>query len=216
MEELTLENIRGIRQNGATDPIEYYRRPLVGALFRSRINLGLRLIPQRPFRKALEVGYGSGSLLGVLSGGVDELHGIDLDADPVEATRLLKERGHIAHLQQGSVYALPYETGVFDLIVSFSVFEHLHDYPRALAEVHRVLAPGGCFLLGMPAVSPLMTRLFQMIGHNTIDDHHVTSPAMITRAFAPAGFRIQSTGFLDFPASRPFGLRLYNNWLLTK
>jgi SAM-dependent methyltransferase len=214
MEELTPEMLAGIPPNGPTDPIEYYRRPLIGALFRRRINLGLRLLPRRRFRRGLEVGYGSGSLLPTLAGGVEEMHGIDLDADPAPVRRMVEQRGRKAELVQGSVYDLPYRDGHFDLVVCFSTFEHLHEYRRGLAEVRRVLAPDGVFLLGMPAVNRTMEVLFHAIGHSTIDDIHVTSPAMVTAAFGEAGLELQSGAFLDFPLPRPCGLRLYHNWLL--
>lgn len=216
MQELTPELLQGIPKNGPTDPIEYYSRPFVGALFRERINRGLRLIPNRTYSRALEVGYGSGGLLLSLSHLTKDLHGIDLDANPESVRAMLAARGCRAALIQGSVLALPYENNSFELIVCFSVFEHLTEYKRALAEVRRVLAPGGCFLLGMPTVSPLMTRLFEAIGHNTIDDIHITTPRMICDAFAPIGFRLAASSFLDIPMRRPFGLRLYHNWLLTK
>jgi SAM-dependent methyltransferase len=215
MNPITLELIAGVRRNGPTDPIDYYRRPVVGALFRKRINLGLELLPDKRFARALEVGYGSGGLLLTLGKGVDELHGIDLDAEPASVRALLAERGCRATLVQGTVDALPYPAESFDLIVCFSVFEHLHDYERALREVHRVLAPGGLFLLGMPAVNRTMELLFRAIGHTTINDIHVTTPRMIQQAFASTGFRLKASRPLDVPLSG-LGLRVYHNWLLEK
>ncbi len=214
--KITLEMLDGIPQNGPTDPINYYRRPFIGTLFRHRINLGLQLLPQQSYGRVLEIGYGSGFLLPTLAPGARELHGLDLDADPAPVHRMLASRGCAATLVQGSVYDLPYATGTFDLVVSFSTFEHLHEYHRALAETCRVLAPGGVFLLGMPSVNKTMEWLFHAIGHSTIDDVHVTSPQMVTSAFTGAGFRPAAAAYLDFPLAQPFGLRLYNNWLLEK
>lgn len=216
MQELTLEMLQGIPQNGPTDPINYYRRPLVGALFRRRINLGLRLLPRQTFHRGLEVGYGSGSLVPTLASGVREMHGIDLDADPAPVRRMVEQRGQRAELIQGSVYALPYPDRHFDLVACFSTFEHLHEYPRGLAEISRVLTRDGVFLLGMPAVNKTMEYLFHAIGHSTIDDIHVTTPRMVTDAFAANGLELVRDAYLDFPFPRPFGLRLYHNWLLRK
>lgn len=216
MEPITLELLADIRQNGPTDPINYYRRPGVGKLFRKRINLGLELLPPRRFSRALEIGYGSGGLLLTLAKGVNELHGIDLDADPVTVGEMLAARKCSATLVQGTVYDLPYPSGHFDLIVCFSVFEHLHEYKKALREAHRVLAPGGLFLLGMPAVHRLMSMLFESIGHSTIDDIHVTTPKMIRTSFAEVGFKIAGYRPLNVPLAPPLGLSLYYNWLLEK
>lgn len=212
---ITLELLSGIQQNGPTDPINYYRRPLIGRLFRRRINLGLGLLPKRRFRRVLEIGYGSGGLLLTLAGGTDELHGIDLDADPATVQQMLASRQCGATLVQGSVSDLPYPDGHFDLIVCFSVFEHLSDYRTALQEVCRTLSSDGFFLLGMPTVNRRMEYLFHAIGHSTINDIHITTPRMIREAFAPSGLTVASYRPLDLPPG-PFGLRLYHNWLIQK
>jgi ubiquinone/menaquinone biosynthesis C-methylase UbiE len=216
MDPITLDLLEGVRQNGPTDPINYYRRPGVGALFRKRINLGLEMLPPRRFGRALEVGYGSGGLLLTLAKGVDDLHGLDLDAEPKSVAEMLAARGHHANLLQGTVHQLPYADGHFDLIVCFSVFEHLKDYNTALREVRRVLRPGGLFLLGMPAVNRLMSMMFEAIGHSTIDDIHITTPRMIRQAFAPSGFRVVRENPLNVPLAPPLGLSLYYNWLLER
>jgi ubiquinone/menaquinone biosynthesis C-methylase UbiE len=216
MFELTPRMLAGLPKNGPTDPIEYYRRPLIGRIFRERINRGLRLLPQRRFARALEVGYGAGAVQLALADGVEELHGIDLDADAVLVTELLAQQRKSASLRQGSVYELPYDSASFDLCVSFSEFEHLHEYRRALAEVARVLKPGGLFLLGMPAVNKLMEAGFLAIGFKGINDHHVTTPRDVIRAAPEAGFRVANESYLDLPLKRPFGARVYYDWLLEK
>jgi SAM-dependent methyltransferase len=216
MDPISLELIEGVEQNGPTDPINYYRRPLIGSLFRKRINLGLKLLPRRHYGRALEIGFGSGGLLLTLARGVKELHGIDLDANPHAVNAMLKNRNCSATLVKGSVTALPYPAHHFDLIVCFSVFEHLHEHDRALREVHRVLAPSGLFLLGMPTVSRVMEVMFRAIGHSTINDIHVTTPEMISAAFASCGFQRSAYRGFDVPFSSPFGIRVYHNWLLEK
>jgi SAM-dependent methyltransferase len=213
---ITPELIADLPKNGPTDPIEFYRRPFVGWLYRERINRGFGLLPERRFPKALEVGYGAGAVQLALAGSVDELHGIDLDADPEPVRMLLKSRATTADLRQGSVLELPYSNDDFDLAVSFSVFEHLKEYQKALREVARVLKPGGLFLLGMPSVNKLMEAGFLAIGFKGINDHHVTTPQEVSRSFEQCGLRLRSARYLDFPADAPLGLRLYYNWLLEK
>lgn len=216
MIELTPALVREVPKNGPTDPIEFYRRPLVGMLFRERINLGLRMLPERRFERALEVGYGAGAVQLALSDAVGDLHGIDLDADPRAASAVLAARGRSATLVRGSVFDLPYADATFDLVVSFSVFEHLDRYTRALSEVARVMKPNGLFLLGMPSVDKVMEAGFQLIGFKGIEDHHITTPEAVCRAFGGAGFTVEDRAFLDLPAAPPLGVRLYHNWLLSK
>lgn len=73
--------------------------------------------------------------------------GIDPAADAVASAR--------AHAQQsgldiaydvGTGEALPYVNGEFDIVVCVDVLEHVSDLPRVLAQVSRVLRPGGVFL----------------------------------------------------------------------
>jgi SAM-dependent methyltransferase len=214
--ELSPEVLRGIPKNGPTDPIEYYKKPLIGRVFRERINRGLRLLADRRFSRALELGYGAGAVLLSLAPGVDELHGLDLDADPELVQGILQARGCRAALRQGSVYELPYEDAAFDLVVSFSMFEHLHEYRKGLAEVARVMRPNGLFLLGMPAVNRLMEAAFLAIGFKGINDHHVTTPRQVEEAFEAAGLRRVRFAALDLPFRAPLGLRVYYDWLLEK
>jgi SAM-dependent methyltransferase len=209
--ELTTAMLEGLPKSGPTDPIEYYRRPLTGWLFRRRINLGLGLLGDRRFRRGLEIGYGAGAVLLALAPAVDELHGIDLDADPEPVTDLLRARGHDVDLRRADVMGLPYDDASFDLVVSFSVFEHLADYNRALGEVARVLRPGGNFLIGMPAVNRMMEAGFQLIGFKGIEDHHVTTPARVRGACGGAGLRRLRSRNLHFPLP---GVRLYYTTLL--
>jgi ubiquinone/menaquinone biosynthesis C-methylase UbiE len=211
MLELTAALVDGLPKNGPTDPIEYYRKPLIGRLFRHRINIGLGLVPTGRYRAALEIGYGAGAVMLALAPAVEDLHGIDLDADPEPVRRLLASRGQHATLVQGSVYDLPYADRTFDLVVSFSVFEHLAEYRRALKEVARVLTPGGLFLLGMPAVNRMMEVGFRAIGFRGINDHHVTTPAQVASCFDECGFALKHSKRLDVPV-RP--VTLYFTWLL--
>ncbi|CAN5539527.1 hypothetical protein BH09MYX1_BH09MYX1_07870 [soil metagenome] len=175
--------------------------------------MGLRMLGEKRWDDALEVGYGAGAVLLALAPNVRTLHGVDLDADPVPVTATLAQRGVTADLRKGSVYDLPYQNGTFDLVVCFSVFEHLHEYARGLEEVARVLRPGGTFLLGMPAVNRTMSKLFDMIGHKNIDDDHVTTPHEVGERIADAGFSVAQRKNLGAPGTGP---ALYYTWKLTR
>ena len=168
--------------SGATDPIYYYVRPVVGRIFRARLELGLKLLADRKqLGDVLEIGYGNGVVLYNLQPHSTSLTGIDLDADPTRMTALLGARGVTATLSRGDARKMDYPDGSFDTVVAFSIFEHVVDFKAILAECYRVLRPGGRLLIGMPSVNKMMEVAFFAIGFRGIADHHVTTPREVRR-----------------------------------
>jgi SAM-dependent methyltransferase len=55
----------------------------------------------------------------------------------------------------GDAHALPFPDGTFDRILCTEVLEHLHTPHTAIAEMQRVLKPGGTLILTTPFVFPL-------------------------------------------------------------
>jgi SAM-dependent methyltransferase len=76
---------------------------------------------------------------------------IGVDWHPL-ALQLARGKGYNS-LARADVQRLPFATGMFGLVTSFDVLYHLQvsDDRRALAELARVLAPGGWLLLRLPA-----------------------------------------------------------------
>jgi SAM-dependent methyltransferase len=56
-----------------------------------------------------------------------------------------------ARIDTGDALALPYPDGTFDAAVSTQVYEYVPDVPAALAELRRVLRPGGVLLVSTNA-----------------------------------------------------------------
>src|SRR4030095_2388966 len=52
--------------------------------------------------------------------------------------------------ETGSIYALPFADGSFDVVFAHALFEHLREPLKGLAEIHRVLAPDGVVALRSP------------------------------------------------------------------
>ena len=55
----------------------------------------------------------------------------------------------------GSVYELPFEDESFETVLCMVVMEHLEYPPKAIAEMHRVLKPGGRILVSVPFLFPI-------------------------------------------------------------
>ncbi|MEO6950429.1 MAG: class I SAM-dependent methyltransferase [Polyangia bacterium] len=178
--------------NNDVDPLLFYYKPIVGRVFRARIDLGLALL-DGPYDALLEVGYGSGLLLPTLAKVAKVVEGLDLEPPPRGLDGFLAARGVRAELVQGDVRAIPLPDARFDCVVAFSIFEHLGGVAldEGLTEVARIMTPGGTFLVGCPAVHRAMSAAFAAIGFSDIDHHHVSDLATILRA-ADSHFTVEA------------------------
>ncbi len=97
--------------------------------------------------RVLDAGCGEGVL-------VDEFH----DRLRIEG---LDPNYASARVRTGSLTALPYDAGTFDRALCLDVLEHLQydDQAKALAELHRVLAPGGELFVTVPNLAHLQSRI---------------------------------------------------------
>jgi SAM-dependent methyltransferase len=116
---------------------------------RRRIFLALldrHLGPGNGSRRVLDIGCGTGAMLGYLSR-YGEAEGVD--ADP-EAVRFCRERG-VERVRLVEPGPLPHEPGTFDLVTALDVIEHVNDDTGLLCEMARVLRSGGTVLVSVPA-----------------------------------------------------------------
>ena len=106
----------------------------------------------------LEVGCGRGVALEPLARLLRPRSLTGVDVDPVaaaEAARAIRAGGLAASVAPADVRELPVEARSFDLVVDFGTCYHVADPARALAEVARVLRPGGVFLHETPLAQAL-------------------------------------------------------------
>jgi ubiquinone/menaquinone biosynthesis C-methylase UbiE len=96
--------------------------------------------------RVLEVGVGTGLSFAHYPA-VDELVGVD-PSEPMlrRARRRAAELGREVTLINAPAEALPFEDDSFDTVVAFAVLCSVGDQARALAEIRRVLRPGGRFI----------------------------------------------------------------------
>jgi ubiquinone/menaquinone biosynthesis C-methylase UbiE len=92
-----------------------------------------------PPGRVLDLGCGTGRNLVLFASGVRAV-----GLDPCHASLLkARRRAPGVPLVRARAEALPFRDGVFDTVVSGLVFCSVSDVPRGLAEVRRVLKPGG-------------------------------------------------------------------------
>jgi SAM-dependent methyltransferase len=124
-------------------------------------------------RRVLDVGTGEGQLARLaVKGGAELVVGID----PTWAQiTVATERAGGALYGRAEAATLPFPDGCFDAVVACLVFEHINQMEQAIAEVARVLAPGGRFLFF------LNHPLLQTPGSGWIDDQVLDPPEQYWR-----------------------------------
>ncbi|MFI5361133.1 MAG: methyltransferase domain-containing protein [Elusimicrobiota bacterium] len=111
--------------------------------------------------RALDVCCGSGVVGAAFKDRVESVVGLDLTPEMVDLART-----RLDSVAQGSVYQIPHADATFDLVCTREVF-HLLPYPeKPVAEIFRVLKPGGRFIVGQilpygEADGPWMYRVFK-------------------------------------------------------
>jgi len=124
------------------------------------------------FQKILDVGCGDGQIARALAAQGSDVLGID----PTELhIAIARERAGGPQYELGSALKLPVDDASQDAVVACLVFEHIDEVDKALAEVSRVLKPGGqfSFFLNHP--------LLQTPGSGWIDDHIIDPPEQYWR-----------------------------------
>ncbi|HEX9432454.1 MAG TPA: class I SAM-dependent methyltransferase [Burkholderiales bacterium] len=114
--------------------------------------IALELLPGR-IERVLDIGCGPAVMADALLSRADEFWGIDLSAQMIahgRARMANHPHGHRCHLAVADAEATSFTDGLFDAIVSLGMLEYLLSYERALAEIFRLLRPGGVAVLATP------------------------------------------------------------------
>ena len=106
------------------------------------------LLPHlKPGQRVLDFGCGPGTISVGLATAVEpgEIYGIDMEASQIDLARAAAQAGGHANatFHIGDVTDLPFDDDSFDIAHCHAVLMHVPDTQGALAEVKRVLKPGG-------------------------------------------------------------------------
>ncbi|HNZ03104.1 MAG TPA: methyltransferase domain-containing protein [Myxococcota bacterium] len=147
-----------------------------------------------PDNRVLDVGCATGGTMKTLSG-MARFTG--LDSSPVAAGLARELSG--AEVVMADATAMPFDDASFDGVVACHILEHILDHDAAVAEIRRVLKPGG------PLIALVPCHQFMFNGHD-LALHHVRRYSrrgfidLLTRnGFSP--MRVAWTNPIVFPAT---------------
>jgi ubiquinone/menaquinone biosynthesis C-methylase UbiE len=138
----------------------------------------------------LDVGCGTGRLLRSARARYPEarLVGVDPARGMVEQATAAAGGAQVT-FQQAAAESLPFPDAQFDLVFSTMTFHHWHDQATGVAEVGRVLAPGGRWLLADFMASGLMEYVRRALPMTRFPDRHGLSAMLAAAGLAEAGRR---------------------------
>ncbi len=173
------------------------------------------LAPQAGER-ILDVGCGDGQLTARLAATGAIVTGVDASTAMVEAARARGIDADHAQAEQ-----LPYLDAAFDAVFSNAALHWVRDQKAMLAEVRRVLRPGGRFVAEMgghgniAAIRVAFTVVLARYGHSEAEDgvNYYPSPDAYRRRLERNGFTIERME--HFPRPTPLGEGGMAAWIRT-
>lgn len=204
----------------ARDAAERYEAVLVPAILGPAARRLVEWAGVRPGEAVVDIGCGTGAaarLAAVAAGASGRLAGVDVNGGMIDVARSLPPvQGAAIHWVEAGVHALPFPDGGFDLALCAQTLQFVEDRPSALAEVHRILRPGGrvvvslwCDIEANPYFHVLTRAIARHIGPDTagglLAAFGLSDPHRIRTLLAGAGFVDvgASVATFDLPLPEP-------------
>jgi 2-polyprenyl-6-hydroxyphenyl methylase/3-demethylubiquinone-9 3-methyltransferase len=180
---------------------------ILHAINRPRVGFYLRSLGELAGRRVLDAGCGGGLVARELAAAGAEVVGVDRSLGSLGVARRAARRMGPGNPRgvprsmgsfwpaQGRLERLPFAAGCFDAVVAADVLEHLPDLPVAVAELARVLAPGGSFVFDTVNRTPWswftavfgLEQVLRIVPRGTHDWRLFIRPAELDRLLRRAG-----------------------------
>ena len=200
-------------QTQTWDPEAYARD---GAFVHGLAGGVLEWLAAQPGERVLDLGCGDGQLTARIAAMGANVQGVDASGAMVAAAR---GRGIAA--DEASAERLPYPDARFDAVFSNAVLHWVGDQDGMMAEVHRVLKPGGRFVAEMgghgnvAAIRVGFMAVLERHGFGGAEDgvNYYPTPEGYTRRLERHGFKVEK--ITHFPRPTPLEKSGMAAWLNT-
>lgn len=181
------------------DPLAYGKN----AAFVHKLASGvLEWLAARPGEQILDIGCGDGQLTQRIAANGAVVMGLDSSPEMVAATRELSIQAI-----EGNAEALPFKDRTFDAVFSNAVLHWVRNQDAMMAEVHRVLKPGGRFVAEMGGhgnVAAIRVALTAVLAiHDLGDPEHwentYATPKHYAERLTHHGFKVQQISLMPRP-----------------
>jgi ubiquinone/menaquinone biosynthesis C-methylase UbiE len=130
----------------------------------NRYQISYELLPSSG-EKLLDIGCGGGDFIFMVRNKFRECYGVDVSAQRIEKAKELPDQEKFHFFECDVDEGLCFPDNFFDAVTCIAVLEHVFNPPNLVKEIHRVLKPGGIFLVQVPNIAWMPYRIQLMFGN---------------------------------------------------
>jgi len=140
-------------------------------------------------RRLLDVGCGSGAFLDLVRTQVGcQVEGIDISEQAVE----MAQKSYGLDIFHGTIDKAPFESESFDAITAWWYLEHIPNPNEAVAQMSRLLRPGGTCVIGVPNSRSFWAKAFKDKWYHLDCPRHlcIWTPSTMKQLFEAHGLSV--------------------------
>jgi len=152
----------------------------------------------------LDAGCAEGIYMHALIGGVRIAVGLDISLPKLARAHSRSRPGAGLSFAMANLERIPLASGSFDVVLCVETLEHVPDHGAAIAELHRVLMPGGIFIVSVPTEKNELRGSYkqQLQWHEKSGHLHSFSREELGHLLEAAGFSICRRIWVDMLGGR--------------